>query len=163
MAESEGVTHASGVKSCCNEIHQSGYALFLDLVSHTTFRITSGCLAATRSDTRAAPSGFRLPCSQLRRVATLIPIRLANYLGTIHSAPGWSGHPDQRTRKHERASSFRAESHPPVVDSGQALRIILFSSILLIKILLRALRCWYSDFLGVSSCLRVFVVLVPQR
>src|SRR5262245_51906394 len=65
MAEAEGVTHPSWVKSCCDEIHESGYARFLDLVLPTTLRITSGCLAATLSNTRAAPSGFRLPCSQL--------------------------------------------------------------------------------------------------
>jgi len=41
--------------------------------------IASGCVEATRSKTLAGPSGLRLPCSQFRNVATLIPIRAANF------------------------------------------------------------------------------------
>src|SRR5262249_35678043 len=44
----------------------------------TTSHTASGCRAATCSRTRAGPSGCRRPCSQLRRVPTLIPIRAAN-------------------------------------------------------------------------------------
>jgi len=40
--------------------------------------IASGCVEATRNKTLAGPSGLRLPCSQFRNVATLIPIRAAN-------------------------------------------------------------------------------------
>lgn len=40
--------------------------------------MASGCSAATCKSIRDGPSGLRLPCSQLRRVATLIPIRAAN-------------------------------------------------------------------------------------
>jgi len=54
------------------------YALFLIFECFVISSIASGCLAVTRSKTRAGPSGFRRPCSQLRSVATLIPIREAN-------------------------------------------------------------------------------------
>ena len=54
------------------------YALFLIFECFVISSIASGCLAATRSKTRDGPSGFRRPCSQLRSVATLIPIREAN-------------------------------------------------------------------------------------
>ena len=38
----------------------------------------SGCFSATCSNMRAGPSGLRRPCSQLRSVAVLIPMRIAN-------------------------------------------------------------------------------------
>ena len=45
----------------------------------TVSRTASGYRAATHKSTRAAPSGFLLPCSQLRSVAGLIPRSSANF------------------------------------------------------------------------------------
>src|SRR4030042_6986057 len=53
-------------------------ACFLAFLLATISSNASGCVAATLNNTRAGPSGFRRPCSQLRRGATLIPIRVAN-------------------------------------------------------------------------------------
>jgi hypothetical protein len=44
----------------------------------TTSQIASGCFAATCNNTRAAPSGTRRPCSQLRSVLTLMTSKAAN-------------------------------------------------------------------------------------
>ena len=44
----------------------------------TFSRMMRGCRAAIRSNPIAGPSGCRRPCSQFRRVCTLIPIACAN-------------------------------------------------------------------------------------
>jgi len=50
-----------------------------ELAALTTSRTASGCLATIRRRILALPSGFRRPCSQLRRVAGLMPMRAANF------------------------------------------------------------------------------------
>jgi len=62
------------------------------LFNATASSTTSGCWAATRNSTRAAPGGLRRPCSQLCSVFTEIPIKAANLLcdSFIRSARGQS-------------------------------------------------------------------------
>ena len=56
----------------------AGWILFSAVLLLARSSRASGCFSATCSNIRAGPSGLRRPCSQLRSVAVLIPMRIAN-------------------------------------------------------------------------------------
>src|SRR6185312_4710814 len=51
----------------------------LSKATPTVSNTASGCILTAHRSTLALPSGLRRPCSQFRRVATLIPIRAVNF------------------------------------------------------------------------------------
>lgn len=70
-AEDHGASERSGVHSFVQATPRRGRPF-------SAFATARGFLSVTRSSARAGPSGVRRPCSQLRSVATLTPIIVAN-------------------------------------------------------------------------------------